>query len=98
MTYNEYKALLASNPNVRKMLDVISIMEGTSTFSNPYLAQGGTNGKLLRQGTIITLWRMGRASGRTISYQVELVRPPPMVNMRLFIQRGKDCRSSLAGN
>lgn len=50
MTYNEYKALLASNPNVRKMLDVISIMEGTSTFSNPYLAQGGTNGKLLTTG------------------------------------------------
>lgn len=50
MTYDEYKALLASNPNVRKMLDVISIMEGTSTFSNPYLAQGGTNGKLLATG------------------------------------------------
>ena len=47
MTYEEYSRILDSNPNARKFLNFLSIMEGTSTFSDPYRAQGGTNGKLL---------------------------------------------------
>lgn len=50
MTYDELGRILDTNENARKFLNYLSIMEGTSTFSNPYLAQGGTNGKLLTTG------------------------------------------------
>lgn len=39
-----------ANDNLKKFLTVLSMSEGTATFSNPYLAQGGTNGKLLSTG------------------------------------------------
>ena len=38
------------NENLRKFLNLISYLEGTSTFSNPYLAAGGTRGVLLDTG------------------------------------------------
>ena len=50
MTRQEAQQMLQSNENLRKFLDVLSITEGTSTFKDPYLAQGGTNGKLLATG------------------------------------------------
>ncbi len=39
-----------NNPNMQKFLNVISQSEGTASFSNPYLAQGGTKGQLLPTG------------------------------------------------
>ena len=38
------------NQNLSKFLDVIAISEGTGSFSNPYLAKGGTNNELLDTG------------------------------------------------
>lgn len=39
------------NPNARGFMGVLSRAEGTSGFSNPYLAMGGTSGKLLTTKT-----------------------------------------------
>lgn len=38
------------DPNVRKFLDVIKYTEGTYNFSDPYLAAGGSKGRLLDTG------------------------------------------------
>ena len=50
MTREEALQLLQQNDNLRKFLNVLSISEGTHSFSNPYLAKGGTNGALLTTG------------------------------------------------
>lgn len=63
-----------NNPNVSKFRDVISILEGSSKFSDPYLAQGGTRGTLLPTGysahpyaTKQGLWKFRDKSGRTLN-------------------------------
>lgn len=38
------------DPNVKKFLDVIKYTEGTHAFSDPYLAAGGSKGRLLETG------------------------------------------------
>jgi len=46
MTRAELEAILDNNDNARKFLHVLSIMEGTADFQDPYRALGGTRGMM----------------------------------------------------